>query len=512
MSNFDSTFDSISTTAYTGEPKRLSAVIAYYIRKLLRQNFDQLQFTASIETSIQANPLSDLTRVLESLYPQQEHLITATMDLERLALSHQALNSRSTTHRQELVDLEQQIFWLLGFKRKQLKHRGMILIIDDTPENLRLLSSALTQQGYDVRSTISGLMALTGIRNIMPDLILLDIMMPGIDGYEVCKALKAEPFTHDIPVIFISAIDDVLDKVKAFRVGGVDYITKPFEIEEVLARVENQLNIRRLQRRLEEQNERLQQEIQHRKQAEEEALKALAKEKEFSELKTRFISMVSHEFRTPLTMIHSSAELLEYYEWSEAEKRERLQQIQEGVHHMTHLLEDVLLIGKVDAGKLEPKPTSFNLIEFCHNLIAEVQLTVSNNHEIEFLSEPELQNVWLDQKLLRQIFYNLLSNAIKYSPNGGKISVAITNQENRIILQVQDHGIGIPAEDQQRLFESFHRAANVENIPGTGLGLAIVKKCVDIQAGQITFESEVGRGTTVTVTLPLSQNSRVEDG
>jgi signal transduction histidine kinase len=263
---------------------------------------------------------------------------------------------------------------------------------------------------------------------------------------------------------------------------------------------------------LEEQNERLQQEIQHRKQAEEEALKALAKEKEFSELKTRFISMVSHEFRTPLTMIHSSAELLEYYEWSEAEKRERLQQIQEGVHHMTHLLEDVLLIGKVDAGKLEPKPTSFNLIEFCHNLIAEVQLTVSNNHEIEFLSEPELQNVWLDQKLLRQIFYNLLSNAIKYSPNGGKISVAITNQENRIILQVQDHGIGIPAEDQQRLFESFHRAANVENIPGTGLGLAIVKKCVDIQAGQITFESEVGRGTTVTVTLPLSQNSRVEDG
>ncbi len=150
-----------------------------------------------------------------------------------------------------------------------LEHaKGNILLVDDTPDNLRLLSNMLSRQGYEVRSVINGQMALMGVRAEPPDLILLDINMPQMNGYEVCQQLKRDEQTADIPIIFISALDDVIDKVRAFTIGGVDYITKPFQLEEVLARVENQLTLRRLQRLLKEQNEQLQREIQEHQRAE----------------------------------------------------------------------------------------------------------------------------------------------------------------------------------------------------------------------------------------------------
>lgn len=148
-------------------------------------------------------------------------------------------------------------------------NRGNILAVDDTPNNLRLLSSMLTVLGYKVRSVTEGQMAITAAQSAPPDLILLDITMPDMDGYEVCRLLKANPLTADIPIIFISALDEVSDKVKAFAVGGVDYVTKPFQTEEVLARVENQLILQRLKRQLKEQNEQLQREIQERLRIEE---------------------------------------------------------------------------------------------------------------------------------------------------------------------------------------------------------------------------------------------------
>jgi len=243
---------------------QLPPVIAYYIRKLLRQNLDRLQFVVAIGAAMKADQLSDLNAVIASLYLEDQEINSVVLDLERLALSHQTMSNQGAIHRQELKDLEQQMFWLLGFKQLKTKHQGTVLIVDDTPENLRLLSSTLNQQGYDIRSAISGSMVLNGIQSIMPDLILLDVMMPGMNGYELCERLKANSSICDIPVIFISAIDDPLDKVKAFKTGAVDYITKPFQIEEVIARVEHQLHIRSLQKRLEDQNMRLQQEIQER--------------------------------------------------------------------------------------------------------------------------------------------------------------------------------------------------------------------------------------------------------
>jgi PAS domain S-box-containing protein len=246
--------------------------------------------------------------------------------------------------------------------------------------------------------------------------------------------------------------------------------------------------------------------ITERKRAEEEVRKALAKERELSELKSRFVSLTSHEFRTPLSTILASAELLEYYshKWSEEKKKEILGRIQISVKHMTQLLEDVLLIGKAEAGKLEFRPVRLDLVKFCRELVEEFQFSIGPAYNLEFRTGLEMGLAWVDEKLLRQILSNLLSNAVKYSSGGGPIQVNFYCQDDQAVLQVQDYGIGIPPEDQERLFELFHRASNVGTIPGTGLGLAIVKKSVDLHGGSITFESAVGTGTTFTLALPLS--------
>jgi len=265
-----------------------------------------------------------------------------------------------------------------------------------------------------------------------------------------------------------------------------------------------------------------------RKQAEEEVHKALVKEKELTELKSRFISMTSHEFRTPLTTIQSSAELLEYYsqKWTQEKKLTHLHRIQSSVKHMTNLLDDVLIIGKADAGKLTFNPSPLDVEKFCRNLVEELQLNDTEQHNIIFTCEGKADDFGksetmlstpssvpssqlhvptlpcLDEKLLRQILENLLSNAIKYSPEGSTIEFSLSRFSSQAVFLIRDQGIGIPLEDQQLLFESFHRATNVGTIAGTGLGLTIVKKCVDIHEGQVTVESEVGVGTTFSVTLP----------
>ncbi len=245
--------------------------------------------------------------------------------------------------------------------------------------------------------------------------------------------------------------------------------------------------------------------ITERKHAEADIRYALEKEKELGELKSRFITMASHEFRTPLTTILSSAELLQDYSniWDEEKKLKHLLRIQASVKHMTGLLNDVLLIGKVEAGKLKFQPAPMNLIEFCREIVEEMQLA-AGNHIVAFHCNEESISGCMDEKLLRQILGNLLSNAIKYSPHGGVVKLALSSKQQHAFFQVQDCGIGIPKADQAQLFDAFHRASNVGTISGTGLGLAIVKKSVGLHGGQIAVESEIGASTTFTVQLPLA--------
>ena len=259
--------------------KALSPALSFHLRKLLRQNYDRLRGEPEIAPGEAIEGASEMdsaqrlpaqsplaAQVLASRKPQQDLLSESSIqELETLVARHESLGHQGMKYRQELRKIEQEIFERLGFVLPDLESKQTILIIDDTPENLRVLSSALIQQGYEVRNAINGPLALSRAQAIKPDLILLDVMMPGMDGYEVCGRLKENPQTRDIPVIFVSAVDQEVNKVKAFGVGGVDYITKPFQIEEVLARIGHQLNIWNLQRRLEDQNMRLQQEIQDRK-------------------------------------------------------------------------------------------------------------------------------------------------------------------------------------------------------------------------------------------------------
>lgn len=246
--------------------------------------------------------------------------------------------------------------------------------------------------------------------------------------------------------------------------------------------------------------------ITKRKRAEEDIRNALEKEKELNELKSRFVTMTSHEFRTPLTTILSSTELLQDYafKWSEEKKNQHFQRIQTAVKHMTQLLNDVLLIGKAEAGKLEYNPAVLDLAQFCHNLVDEIQISIPT-HTLIFASTGDCTSVYMDEKLLRHILSNLLSNAIKYSPQGGIVNFRLVCEQGKATFQVQDQGIGIPIADQTQLFNSFHRASNVGTISGTGLGLTIVKKSVDLHGGAIAVKSIIGTGTTFTVTLPLNK-------
>ncbi|MGC9502184.1 hybrid sensor histidine kinase/response regulator [Baaleninema sp.] len=411
-----------------------------------------------------------------------------------------------------------------------------ILIVDDQPDNLRVLSSLLEQQGYSVRRAIHGQIALNAAEAEPPVLILLDIMMPQMSGYEVCEKLKDNERTREIPIIFLSALGDVTEKVKAFEVGGVDYITKPFQFAEVLARIEHQLTLQSLKRETQRQNEYLQQlntqleervaertaELQRKTErliaVEEELRRSLVKEKEINEFKSNIITTISHEYRTPLTTIFSTSELLEHYRHKLSEEKfvKYLKRIQESVKYLTSLFNDVMFVDRMQVGQLELNCEPIDLEQLCYDLIDRLQTTLKSGqtlkfsrHKAETISD-KISNYW-DKHILLQILNNLLLNAIKFSSENKIIELNLIEKEDSIQFAIRDKGVGIAPENLERLFELFYRGKNSQNIRGTGLGLTIVKKCVDLCNGSIEVESEIDRGTTFTVTLPRSNEATIVD-
>lgn len=371
-----------------------------------------------------------------------------------------------------------------------------IVIVEDERIIALDIKSSLNKFGYEVCGIFSsGEKALEKIGELQPDLVLMDILLKGkMDGVQTAEKISSK---FQIPIVFLTAHTDETNLQRAKETYLFGYIVKPFEERDLYTTVEIAL---------------------YRAKAESEIRKALEKEKELNELKSRFVSMVSHEFRTPLATILFSAGLLENYgqKWSEDKKITHLQRIQTAVKQMTVLLEDILIIGKSETVRQEFKPVTIDLKKFCIEIIEELQL-VANEHEIIFECSAENTEVEMDEKLLRQILCNLLSNAIKYSDRGSRIHFDLTFREAEFtthdleltppakvaIFRIQDEGIGIPLEDRPRMFETFYRAKNVGTISGTGLGLAIVKRSVELHGGQIEVSSEVGVGTVVTVTLPV---------
>ncbi len=388
-----------------------------------------------------------------------------------------------------------------------------LLIVEDEEIVAFDIEDILKSLGYEVSAIVaSGEEAIAFCTTIKPDLVLMDIMLKGdMDGTQAAEEIKKN---FNIPVIYLTAYGDTktLDRAKTTEPFG--YLVKPFEERELHTAIEIAL---------------------FRHQAEERMRLALEKEKEISELKSLFVANASHEFRTPLATIRSSAELLERYsrESMDEKKSKHFHRIQVGIEQMLQLLDDLLIVGKAEAGRLEFNPVPLDLVEFCHELVEELQLSLGSqqvlngkvmafgqlalsvdegaqtqakpNHsqEIAFISKRQSITAYLDSNLLRQILTNLLSNAIKYSPKGAPVFFELSYQDELVTFRIQDRGIGISPEDQKQLFEAFYRAGNVGEIKGTGLGLSIVKKCVDLHGGHIAVESQLNIGTTFTVTLPL---------
>jgi signal transduction histidine kinase len=408
-----------------------------------------------------------------------------------------------------------------------------ILLVEDNPADADLLQEILIEADETQWSVVHVEKlkdALKCLNEDSFDVVLLDLSLPDKQGLDtVAQTFEAAP---DLPIVVMTGLNDKVIALESLREGAQDYLVKGKIDSNLLVRairhaMERANTLKRLrqseeqlqrlneelERRVEEQtnelrqkNQFLQREITERQRLEEELRNALIKEKELSDLKSNIISVVSHEYRTPLATILSSTELLEHYshKWSEEKRQRHFQRIQTSVHHLTQLVSDVFVLSKAEGGKLEFNPAPLDLISLCRELVEELQLMTPTQHRIRFDSCGSCKEACLDEKLLRQFITNLLSNAIKYSSSAGDVQFDVVCDDNTVTFRIQDQGIGIPSEDQAQLFEPFYRSSNVGTISGTGLGLAIVKRCVELHSGQIAVDSEVGVGTTFTVTLPLN--------
>lgn len=307
--------------------------------------------------------------------------------------------------------------------------------------------------------------------------------------------------------ISLSTSSVLNDKGEPYALIGItrditDYKKAEQELEEYRNHLEDLVETRT--KELDRINKKMQIEIEKEKEIEMMLQYSLEKEKELNELKTRFISIASHEFRTPLTSILSSAELIKRYgkKWSEDKFNEHAEKIMNSIEYLTDMLDDVLTISRSESGKIVFNPLKIDLHVFCWDIIEELKFNADKNHKLIFKYTADQEIFDLDPKLIRFIITNLLSNAFKYSPKGSKVELLVSSTYDSILINVKDEGIGIPEEDKAHLFEPFYRTHNVGEIEGTGLGLSIVKRAVDLHNGVISYHSELGKGTTFNVKLP----------
>ncbi|MBS0016580.1 MAG: response regulator [Arthrospira sp. SH-MAG29] len=368
------------------------------------------------------------------------------------------------------------------------QNKGDILIVDDKPENLQFLFTMLTENGYDVRRVINGKQAINVALFEPPDLILLDIMMPNLNGYDVCKILKEKPETKDIPIIFLSALKDVSEKVKGFNVGGVDYISKPFELLEILARVENQLTIVRQKRQLAEQNARLEQLNQQ----------LLRSNQELEQ----FASVVSHDLQQPLTSLKAFAQLLqiECYDELKEKPREYVNHIINASIRMQRMIQDLLIYCGCDTHS--PALELINCNQVLAQILVDLRLEINKNHaQIKYDNLPEIKANHIH---LTEVFQNLISNAIKYRSDdlAPLINISCQETDTNWIFCCADNGIGIESQEFENIFKIFTRLHTFKKYPGTGIGLSICKKIIESYGGKIWLESNPGLGTQFYFTFP----------
>lgn len=361
-----------------------------------------------------------------------------------------------------------------------------LLVVDDDPTNLRLLRSMLDASGYEVRFATSGRMALASVHSDPPDLILLDVEMPGLSGYEVCERLQADPDTRDIPVVFLSAAQDTEAKVRSFECGGVDYVTKPFAIAEVAARIEHHLAFARQQRQIEGQAERL---------------------RELDALKSRSFAGVSHDLRTPLMIVSGLVADVRDGRCGPVAPaaREELDRALLHVDRLEALIGQLLDISRLEAGAARLQARRLDLVPLLDRVCRSFA-PLAERVGVELVADlPDCPLVLTaDAEALTKVVSNLVSNAFNHTPAGGTVTVSAEADGGEALLRVADTGSGIAPDVLPHVFERFYHAdaARTRRGAGTGLGLSIAHDLVQMHGGEIRVASVEGEGSTFTVTLP----------
>jgi signal transduction histidine kinase len=384
----------------------------------------------------------------------------------------------------------------------EITNKTDILIVDDNIMNQKVLAAMLKEQGYRAHLANSGDMALTVIRKAPPDLILLDIVMPDIDGLEVCEQLKADEQTRDIPVIFISGQEDIDTKITAFAVGGVDYITKPFQVQEVLTRVETHLALRAMQKQLEEKNiqlkqysEQLEEMVTERTQKLQHTQEQLVRQEKLAGL-GQLAGSVAHELRNPLNVLSNAIYFLHTTLTDANEKtQEYLDIISTEIRKSNRITTDLLNFSRA-------RPPERENVEIS-TLVTRVMAEQLPPEEIELATvlAPDLPSVFIDPEQIEQVLNHLITNAYQSMPDGGKLTVSAELGANSVAASVADTGCGISPNNMDKLFEPLFTT----KAKGIGLGLAVSKSLVESNEGTIEVTSEENKGSIFTIRLPIGE-------
>lgn len=385
----------------------------------------------------------------------------------------------------------------MGFGEK-----GEILVVDDTPQTLQLLVAILTSAGYTVRPADSGALALASVETRPPDLILLDVKMPQMSGFDVCRQLKQNPATLSIPVIFLSGLTDLDERVQGFQLGAVDFVTKPFQREELLARVKAHLELARLQNELANEVSKQTRDLQT-------AYQELAKA---SQMKDEFLSTMSHELRTPLTAILGMAEILNAgaYGSLNQEQADAVDVIERSGRKLLQIINEILDYIQLDSGQVELQLEEWPIVDLVNSVLENVR-SKAEQRQIKLSSRfyQHDQQLWLDVRHMRRVLMILLDNAVKFTPSGGSVGIIVRNSiiQRRIEFEVWDSGPGIAEADLPKLFKPFLQLdAGLNRIhEGSGLGLALAGKLARLLGGEIRVTSRLNEGSRFIVSLPQAR-------
>ena len=376
-----------------------------------------------------------------------------------------------------------------------MENETTILIVDDIPGNVDVLRKTLEVEGYSISMAPSGEVALKIAPKIKPDLILMDVMMPGMDGFETCRKLNEDTVFENTPIIFVTGKAETEDVVDAFKSGGADYITKPFRDEEVLARVGTHLKLIQTIKT----NECLVTDLKR-------AVLNLESAQQESLAKSQFLGRMSHELHTPLNAIIGFSELLSMRERDplNEEQSESVDEIKKAGKHLLNLVDQVLEINKIDSGELKCVSQKVSL----DAIISEAITSMSDLAEGECVSFDNLidknRDIFVngDPGKIKQVFLNVLDNAIKYNKEGGEVVLSLTKGDpEKVCVAIRDTGGGIPQDKHEKIFDPLYRLENhVKNcIDGVGVGLTVVKKFMTIMRGRVYVESKLGGGTCFTL-------------